>query len=95
MTAVRVGASSDYCQRWLNGRHSWRHPSAQDFAAERFKVQPMPERASPRAGASRSGTPGNFRYAWPLGPPASPPHLQDRPAAQRLPQIRVSFTAAC
>lgn len=35
--------ASDHCQRWANGRHSWRHPSEGGFDPASYAVVPLHE----------------------------------------------------
>jgi hypothetical protein len=41
VTAATQTPAQDRCQRWLDGRHSWRHPSEGGFDARRFDVVPL------------------------------------------------------
>lgn len=58
--------SSPYCQRWTDGRHSWRHVSEGGFDASQFDVRPIPE-ALARSIVARhhyAGTLPATRLSW-------------------------------
>lgn len=60
--------SSPYCQRWAEGRHSWRHVSEGGFDASQFVVHPIPE-ALARSVVARhhyAGTLPATRLSWGL-----------------------------
>ncbi|MEA2828614.1 MAG: hypothetical protein QOG43_3053 [Actinomycetota bacterium] len=45
--AAEVMPSSQWCQRWADGRHSWRHLSeAARFQPERYRVEPLADAAA-------------------------------------------------
>lgn len=54
--------ASDHCQRWANGRHTWRHPSQGGFDPARFAVAPLDE-----ATAKRFVTRHHYAGTYPAG----------------------------
>ncbi|MGW6145873.1 hypothetical protein ACWFR4_49090, partial [Streptomyces sp. NPDC055140] len=43
---TEIPTASDWCQRWRNRRHSWRHLSEGGFDARRYAVEMLPEKAA-------------------------------------------------
>ena len=41
--AGAVAPSSDWCQRWRDGRHRWRHRAEGGFDSRRYEVAPLAE----------------------------------------------------